>query len=238
MGIQSARVAFPRMDMVTLIAFDYDGTLATNGTVASQTTVSLRALFASGRKLILATGRQLHELLGIFPEVALFGWVIAENGAVIYETATRKSELVGHPPPSEFVRILANDGVKPLSTGKVVVATHSCHAARLRSLIHQMHLQHEVILNKDAAMVLPKGVNKGSALQSLLRRLGIDKEEVLCAGDGENDVDLFNASGLRVAVANAVPELKAQAHWVTRASEGLGVQELSETLVSSGYEST
>lgn len=225
------------MNDVTLIAFDYDGTLATDGTVAPETIGSLHALLASGRKLVLATGRQLQELLTIFPQAPLFGWVIAENGAVIYETATGESELVGNPPPAEFVRLLSEHGVAPVLTGQVIVSTNSRHASCVQSLINQMELEHRIILNKDAVMVLPKGVNKGSALQSVLRRLGATKDKVLCAGDGENDADLFYQSGVCVAVANAVPELKKMASWVTHSAAGMGIQELSESIVSSGCDS-
>ncbi len=81
-------------------------------------------------------------------------------------------------------------------------------------------------------MVLPRGVNKGSGLQWVLNRLGVQEKEVISVGDGENDVDLFLASGFRVAVANAVPELKKMADWVTPAAAGCGVEQLSELLLN------
>jgi hydroxymethylpyrimidine pyrophosphatase-like HAD family hydrolase len=95
-----------------------------------------------------------------------------------------------------------------------------------------MGLTHHVILNKDSAMVLPEGVNKGSGLRWVLKRLGLSKKDVIGVGDGENDADLFQASGLRVAVANAVPELKEMADWVTPGLAGSGVEQLSELLLN------
>jgi len=49
-------------------------------------------------------------------------------------------------------------------------------------------------------------------------------------GDGENDSDLFSVAGFRVAVANAVPELKRMADWVTPSAAGVGIEQLSSLL--------
>ncbi len=56
-----------------------------------------------------------------------------------------------------------------------------------------------------------RGVSKGAALRALARRLGIRHEEIVAIGDQDNDRSLLEAAGLRVAMGNAVPELKALA---------------------------
>ena len=61
--------------------------------------------------------------------------------------------------------------------------------------------------------VMPKGVNKGSALQVLLDELGVDCDEVLFFGDAENDLTLMEAVPNSVAVANATPAAAAAARW-------------------------
>ena len=65
------------------LATDYDGTLAQDGRVTQETMASLEKLRATGRKLILVTGRELDELLRIFPGASLFERIVAENGAQI-----------------------------------------------------------------------------------------------------------------------------------------------------------
>src|SRR5690349_5296713 len=77
------------------LASDYDGTLATDGRVIDSTLAKLRELKESGRKLILVTGRELPELLGIFPEIALCDVVVAENGAILYWPHDQKEEILG-----------------------------------------------------------------------------------------------------------------------------------------------
>ncbi|MBR3159444.1 MAG: HAD family phosphatase, partial [Atopobiaceae bacterium] len=61
--------------------------------------------------------------------------------------------------------------------------------------------------------VLPKGSNKGSALRTLLRELGISAEEVVFFGDMENDLALMEVVPNSVAVANATPAVAAAARW-------------------------
>ena len=64
---------------------DYDDTLAAGGTVSNVTAEALGRLRASGRHAILATGRRLNDLLEICPFIDLFSYVVAENGALVYE---------------------------------------------------------------------------------------------------------------------------------------------------------
>ena len=55
-----------------VLAADYDGTLATDGRIDPPTIEALRLLKESGRKLVMVTGRELDELLGLVEEPALF----------------------------------------------------------------------------------------------------------------------------------------------------------------------
>jgi len=55
-----------------LLATDYDGTLATDGTVAAETVAALNDLLATGRRLLLVTGRELDDLLSVHPDLSIF----------------------------------------------------------------------------------------------------------------------------------------------------------------------
>lgn len=59
--------------------------------------------------------------------------------------------------------------------------------------------------------VLPTGTDKGLAVQQVCKVAGFQKEQVMAIGDSENDIGMFEAAGLRVAMGNAYPELKAKA---------------------------
>src|SRR5947209_5119607 len=101
-----------------ILACDYDGTLARDGWVQASTLAALERLLATGRKLILVTGRELEDLLVSFPDIKLFARVVAENGALLYEPSTKKERVLAKPPPPEFIAALRQQGVAPLSAGR------------------------------------------------------------------------------------------------------------------------
>ncbi len=76
-----------------VLACDYDGTLANNGVVDGATIAALERLLGTGRKLVLVTGRELPQLVEIFPRLNLFEWVVAENGALLYHPSSREELL-------------------------------------------------------------------------------------------------------------------------------------------------
>src|ERR1700716_2541739 len=100
------------------LATDYDGTLALNGTVAPETVAALRRLAATGRKLILVTGRRIDDLIRVFPEVGIFDRVVAENGPLIYRPQSRETRALSEPPPAAFVEELRRRGVQPVTAGQ------------------------------------------------------------------------------------------------------------------------
>jgi Cof subfamily protein (haloacid dehalogenase superfamily) len=57
--------------------------------------------------------------------------------------------------------------------------------------------------------LLPPGVSKGSALERLATRLGIDRKETMAIGDNWNDVDMLEWAGQGVLMGNAALELRA-----------------------------
>lgn len=59
--------------------------------------------------------------------------------------------------------------------------------------------------------IFAKNTSKGTALKALASKLGIPKEEIACIGDSANDLPMFEAAGLKIAMGNAVPELKKKA---------------------------
>ncbi len=214
------------------LAVDYDDTLASNGAVDPHVLQGLQQLKDSGRRLLLITGRQLDELQAVGPDLRIFDRVVAENGALLYRPETGDEVPLGSPPGQPFIDLLRRKQVTPLSIGRVIVATRTPHEVRVLKAIKELGLELEIIFNKGAVMVLPSGVNKASGLRSALHELKIPAERVVGVGDAENDHAFLDACGFGVAVANAVPSLKAHAKLVTNASAGDGVLEVIGKIVS------
>jgi len=205
-----------------VLAADYDGTLATHGRVDDATLEALRGLRATGRKLILVTGRALDELLEVFPHAALFDRIVAENGALLYRPEGGLTTPLAQRPAESFVTALQRRGVGPISVGRVVVATWEPHGRVVQDVIRQLGLPYHVICNKRAVMVLPAGVDKATGLTTALAELAISPQAVVAVGDAENDHSFLALCGCAVAVANALPALKERADFVTSGAMGRG----------------
>lgn len=84
---------------------------------------------------------------------------------------------------------------------------------------------------------IPLESGKARGLQILADRLGIYMSETIAVGDQVNDVDMLEAAGLGVAVANAVPEAKAAAGYIARSDNNAGVmKEIVEEFIFSSAE--
>jgi hydroxymethylpyrimidine pyrophosphatase-like HAD family hydrolase len=213
------------------LAVDYDGTIAHDGVVDDATLAALRRVRQSGRRLLLVTGRELDDLIATFPHVDLLDRVVAENGALLYRPETKAVRVLSPPPPPQLVGRLVAEGV-PLSVGRSIVATVEPHEHAVLAAIHDLGLEWHVIFNKGAVMALPSGVTKATGLAPALEELGIPAERVVGVGDAENDHAFLRMCGLAVAVANALPAVKAAADLVTTGARGAGVAEVIERLIA------
>jgi hypothetical protein len=214
------------------IATDYDGTLAHDGYVDDSTVEALVRVRESGRHLLLVTGRDMPDLKSTFGHVDLFDYVVAENGALLYRPTTKEEKILAAPPPPAFLTELERRGVRPVSVGRVIVATREPHHAAVLDAIRHLGLELQVIFNKGAVMVLPSGVNKATGLDAALKELGVSAHNTVGIGDAENDHAFLARCECAVAVANALPAVKERADWVTPGDHGAGVVDLAERLIA------
>jgi hydroxymethylpyrimidine pyrophosphatase-like HAD family hydrolase len=213
------------------IVSDYDGTLARDGQVNRSTTAALERARASGRKLILATGRELPSLRDVFSSLHLFDRIVAENGALLYHPETGEERLLCPAPSAELGASLRKQGV-PLSVGRCIVATvRPPHDVAVLLAIQRLNLNLQVIFNKESVMILPHGTSKATGLSAVLSDLELSRQSVVGIGDAENDHELLSFCGCSVAVANALPSLKQRADLVTGGSYGAGVIEVINRLI-------
>jgi HAD superfamily hydrolase (TIGR01484 family) len=213
------------------LASDYDGTLAEDGVVAERTLEALGLLKQSGRKLILVSGRELPDLRRVFSRLDLFDLAVLENGALLFDPASGNETALGDEPPVQFVKELQRRNVRPLSVGRSIVATWEPNETIVLETIRDLGLELQIVFNKGAVMVLPAGVNKASGLAAALSHLRLSPLNVVGIGDAENDHAFLRACGCGVAVANALPIVKADADIVTKAPRGAGVVETIERLL-------
>jgi hydroxymethylpyrimidine pyrophosphatase-like HAD family hydrolase len=219
-----------------LLATDYDGTIATDGNVPAETIAALNDVLATGRRLVLVTGRDLDDLMSVFPDLSIFERVVAENGALLYRPATKERRRLAEPPPPALLAALRRRGVAPLSSGEVIVATREPHETAVIEAIRELGLELQVIFNKGAVMILPAGVNKATGLSAALEDLKISPHNVVGVGDAENDHSFLKLCERSAAVAGALAAIRDTADLQLAADAGAGVSELASELVADDLE--
>lgn len=91
------------------------------------------------------------------------------------------------------------------------------------SIFLQNHPQAEkfdfIRSEKNLYEILPKGVNKGTAVEKLIGYAEIDKSKTIAVGDYNNDIAMFGAVKAGIAVSNACDEAKKAADFITVSNE-------------------
>lgn len=83
------------------------------------------------------------------------------------------------------------------------------------------------------AEIYAANTSKGAAVAFLADSIEVAKRDIICIGDSTNDIPMFQTAGLRFAMGNAIPKLKAMADVVlpTNADDGVATA-IEEYLVN------
>lgn len=76
--------------------------------------------------------------------------------------------------------------------------------------------------------IMPRNIDKAYSLEKLLRHLRMTREEMVCCGDGYNDVSMIRFAGLGVAMANANEAVKREADYITAGNDEDGIAHVIE----------
>lgn len=177
------------MAFFQIVAADIDGTLTTRGALSDEVLHAMDQARGNGVLIVLVTGRIGSELTSEFPHLADHAdALVLENGAV----AVVNGETLGLAPPVDGILDgeLAARGVS-FRRGEVLIATDGEHAAAVVGAIAHLGLDSQVIHNREALMVLPAEVTKGSGLRKLLSHMNRSPHNVIAVGDAENDVSML-----------------------------------------------
>lgn len=83
--------------------------------------------------------------------------------------------------------------------------------------------------------ILPKGVGKGTAILKLCECLGLDKNKTIAIGDYNNDISMFNAASVGIAVSNACDDAKKAADFITVSNEEHAIAQVIYDLEKGKY---
>lgn len=79
--------------------------------------------------------------------------------------------------------------------------------------------------------IMPRNIDKAQSLQKLLNSVGLTADEMICCGDGFNDLSMIEYAGLGVAMENAQPIIKESADFITKSNDEDGVLHVINTFL-------
>lgn len=232
------------MNKYKALVSDIDGTLtplAPDALPSDNVTKTIKDAVQDGLIFVLATGRPFYLVEHLVNYLGIQGFCIVDNGAAICELQSKEivwnaslpeehaNEILEQVQHINLFRLSSDQGVidKPEKAPNGSIRKISVHdikpdeAERLLELVRNSFP--EVVGVKAASYegehlldlyFSHKDATKQHAVHEDARLENISPEEIIGVGDGHNDIALLEASGLKVAMGNAVPELKEIADYI------------------------
>ena len=217
---------------LSVIALDYDGTIARNEVMDPSVRDAIAIARTQGITVLLVTGRILDDLRRVAGDLHFVDGVVAENGAVIHFPDSGRTSTVAPLMPAAFLTELGRRGI-PCTAGQCLIDADANEAPRLLDAIRALGLPLVLIFNGGRVMALPQGVSKATGLHVALDTLRISAHNSVAIGDAENDHELLRAAEVGVAVEWASATLRSAADVVigggTLSSVAAYIRELAHT---------
>lgn len=176
-------------------------------------------------------------------------YVFTPHTYYLYESAfTRISRLIG----CKIKGIPANYGLEGEMKDIIPVNDMSCDLLRpiTKVVLVQPKLFVNMNMNKYAKHLgdkynilkvgnhwiefMPKDVNKGNGVKKIAELNNIKPDEILCFGDGENDISMFEYAKYAYAMKNALESVKKYAYDICDDNDHDGIAKTIKKLVFDG----
>ncbi len=289
--------------MYKMIAVDLDGTMLNSyGEVTENTKRVIKQTIQKGTDVVIASGRSIDSIKSIAEEVGSSKYMIAGNGAVVYDIKSGKILYEKYIPKAKALNIIKiceqNSIYYNIYTNKSIIAdslrynvlyyykenlkkedskkTRITLVDNVQKYIEEMkdekimkificdgtrsvfnsiikkfsdmteldfldisHMSRKII--KHGTIEVPieyyyteismKDVDKWYAIEFLINKLGIQKEEVMTIGDNMNDKKMIEEAGLGVTMKGSTPAVKQVADFITEDNNNEGVAKAIEKFI-------
>ena len=253
------------MNKIKAIILDLDGTLLDDNKKISYKTTEYLKQIKNKVKIILASARQFGTIKPYLENLDLLeenNYTICFNGSLIvnnkeseiFSLCIDKSVIIKI---DDFIlenkidwtyylydnRLLRNEisniekFVNENKIYKIVGISTPDVINKIRSNLPKEVLDNLEITSSELNRIefVNKGMTKVKAIELLLNKLDIDKENVVAIGDGDNDIDMIKYVGYGIAMSNAPEIVKENADIVTKFSNNEeGVYYTIKELLSEG----
>ena len=290
--------------MYKLIAVDLDGTMLNSyGEVTENTKRVLKQTKQKGAEVVIVSGRSIDSIKYIASEIDSSKYMIAGNGAVVYDRSQNKILYEKYIPKNKALDIIQiceeNSIYYNVYTNKTIIAdglrynvlyyykenlkkedqkkTHITLVENIENYIKEMNEDEKImkificdknktvfnsIVRKFSAIedidildvshmarkvikqgtedipieyyyteISMKDVDKWYALEFLIKKLGIQKEEVMAIGDNVNDRKMIEEAGKGIVMGGSTPKVSEVADYITLDCNNEGVAKAIEKFI-------
>ncbi len=74
------------------------------------------------------------------------------------------------------------------------------------------------------------GIDKANTLLNMTKKIGKDTKNLVCCGDGFNDLSMIQAASIGVAMANAQEKVRQAADYITKSNDEDGIVDVIDNL--------
>jgi len=213
---------------------DIDGTLTgPDRRIHTGAIETIRSLADQGIEVVLASGNTSCFMESLCKMIGTQGSFIAENGGVYRTGYTGSLRITGN--QTACLRALETVQAHYRMQGKELelfsptyrfsdlAFARTVPVEEVKTLLRDHPVQ--VIDTGFAIHLQTLGINKGTTLALLAETLGLLPADFLAIGDSVNDIQMLEAAGIGIAVANGHPDTKAAADYITEQKYGDGFVE-------------
>jgi len=217
------------------VAADVDRTLTNDDLVLDLDAVRvIRLLEGAGVPVILCSGRDVIALGALAQYLGTSGVIVAEDGAILgrFGPTHYRTRLLARPERVHAALAVLEEAfpsqlevIQVPSRLASFVLSRVLDRAAANRLLAEKGIKAKVVDSSLTFELADGEVDKGSGLVEAAAMLGVDPADVVAVGDSPTDVDMFRVAGWSAAVANAPPEVKAEADYVCTLPHGQGFVE-------------
>jgi Cof subfamily protein (haloacid dehalogenase superfamily) len=175
----------------------------------------------------------IKPVLAFLREQGIFSCYYTEDTIYVEGRAPLERALVPADFPKQPVVVEDLMTLLHLPCLKIVAVAKPDEISALRPLAEAAFGAHLYVTQTAAVLLefLHPAVSKGTALREAMTYLGLDPARVIAFGDGHNDIDLLQAAGTGVAMANAEEEVRLQADIVAPSNTADGIAAVLDDLL-------
>lgn len=240
------------LENIKIAFFDLDGTLTNSKQLITENNINaLKYLKKKYIKIVICTGRWDNYVIN-YNKSNIIDYIICNNGSEIYDLNNNKlinSETLSSDTINNINKYCKDNNLDIIYNGLlkrykindvinnnvfqgVIICKEKEEVNKLIEFAKKIDTKITYISssyykninsNSYTTNINLIETSKGNGIKKLLKHLNINKEDSICFGDNNNDIDMFLNCGIKVCMENGLKELKDIADYITLTNDEDGI---------------